>query len=155
MKGKPKKDWVARNFNPIWTVLITCWIVHQFESNICEAPRMSTLVHSRGGGGQNWLNFGPRSSWMTPYLTFVICMTSSEFRKIRTCFNGTIFSLKSRNLWSRFVVVFQMSEQVCCWISDLSATTTFLLTSKNFVTCGHRALASLLTTLEWVWLWDF
>ena len=28
---------------------------------------MSTIVHSKGiGGGQNWLKFGPRSSWMTP-----------------------------------------------------------------------------------------
>jgi hypothetical protein len=23
--------------------------------------KMSTLVHSRGGGGQNWSKFGPRS----------------------------------------------------------------------------------------------
>ena len=28
--------------------------------------KMSTLVHSRGGGGQNWLKFGPRSCWMPP-----------------------------------------------------------------------------------------
>ena len=25
-----------------------------------------TLVHSKGGGGQNWSKFGPRSCWMTP-----------------------------------------------------------------------------------------
>ena len=28
--------------------------------------RMSTLVHSRGGGGQNWVKIGPRSCWMPP-----------------------------------------------------------------------------------------
>ena len=28
---------------------------------------MSLFVHSSGGGGQNWLKFGPRSCWMTPY----------------------------------------------------------------------------------------
>ena len=26
--------------------------------------KMSTLVHSRGGGGRNWSKFGPRSCWM-------------------------------------------------------------------------------------------
>ena len=30
--------------------------------------KMSTLVHSRGGGGRNWSKFGPRSCWMPPYL---------------------------------------------------------------------------------------
>ena len=28
--------------------------------------RMSTLVHSRGGGGKNWVKIGPRSCWMPP-----------------------------------------------------------------------------------------
>ena len=32
---------------------------------------MSMLVHSRGGGGQNWLDFGPRSCWMTPNQNFL------------------------------------------------------------------------------------
>ena len=39
--------------------LLSTWT----RGGVCK---MSTLVHSRGGGGQIWTNFSPRSCWMPP-----------------------------------------------------------------------------------------
>ena len=49
---------------------------------------MSTLVHSRGGGGQNWLKFGPRSCWMPPYYNLTFKQTA-EYRP-NQCFGPNV-----------------------------------------------------------------